>query len=337
VKKTFVFGIILLFIYASITLSSAVDNVKKSSKPLSNGNTLYVGGNGPGNYTKIQDAIDNASNGDIIFVYYGIYYENVRVNKSVDLLGENQMITVIDGQETGGHVVIIISTGVTLCNFTICNSGGIPNAAALYISSDNNQIIDNIITCIAYHGEEGIWLSKSSGNTICKNRIENHHFGIWLEDSTYNNLSNNKITNSWDWGLILGKSDNNMLYENNVTENSGGIYFRDSNENTICRNELITNFRDIILTDWTTTTSNNLIVKNNIDRATFIAAKQSHNKNIWDENYWGRPLYHPKLISGHKEFLFFPGIPFHFPPITLTIPLFNVDWHPAKEPYKIPS
>ena len=34
-----------------------------------NGKTLYVGGNGLNNYTSIQPAIDNASNGDTIFVY----------------------------------------------------------------------------------------------------------------------------------------------------------------------------------------------------------------------------------------------------------------------------
>jgi hypothetical protein len=34
-----------------------------------NGNTLYVGGSGPNNYSKIQDAIDNASGRDTIFVH----------------------------------------------------------------------------------------------------------------------------------------------------------------------------------------------------------------------------------------------------------------------------
>ena len=34
---------------------------------------LYVGGTGPDNYTLIQDAINNASEGDFIFVYHGIY------------------------------------------------------------------------------------------------------------------------------------------------------------------------------------------------------------------------------------------------------------------------
>ena len=41
--------------------------------PISNDNTLYVGGSGEGNYTKIQDAIDDASDGDIVFVYNGTY------------------------------------------------------------------------------------------------------------------------------------------------------------------------------------------------------------------------------------------------------------------------
>lgn len=41
------------------------------------GDTLYVGGDGPGNYSTIQAAIDNASGGDSVFVYKGIYHENV--------------------------------------------------------------------------------------------------------------------------------------------------------------------------------------------------------------------------------------------------------------------
>jgi len=33
------------------------------------GSTLYVGGSGPNNYTSIQDAINDASDGDTIYVY----------------------------------------------------------------------------------------------------------------------------------------------------------------------------------------------------------------------------------------------------------------------------
>ena len=52
-----------LLIVSSLVIVSPVKSVKVS------GNTLYVGGSGPGNYTRIQDAIDNASDGDTVFVY----------------------------------------------------------------------------------------------------------------------------------------------------------------------------------------------------------------------------------------------------------------------------
>jgi len=54
--KSLVFVVIVLFLVMSITPSVAIDN---PIKPISSGNTLYVGGSGPGNYTKIQDAVAN--------------------------------------------------------------------------------------------------------------------------------------------------------------------------------------------------------------------------------------------------------------------------------------
>jgi parallel beta-helix repeat protein len=334
IRKLLIGILFCMILVSSITpVTGAI--FKKSYQSQTKGNILYVGGNGPGNHTTIQNAIENTTDGDIVFVYQGIYYENVRINKSISLLGENQMLTIIDGQETGGHIVSILAPAVTLEQFTLRNSGGIPNAAALYINSDQNKIKEIIITCTAYHGEEGIWLSQSIGNLLSLNTVENYHYGIWLENSDYNMLYNNTIINSWDWAIILGNSDENILYGNILAENNGGVYLRDSNENSFLENDLRTNDRDIALVDWDATSANNFIGKNNIGLATFIAAKHSKNKNVWDENYWGRSLNHPKLIIGQKEFLFFPGAPFHFPPLALTIPWFTVDWHPAQQPYDI--
>ena len=71
-KKGLVVGIILLFIgTAMIPLNG--QKIEKLSSPASGGNWFYVGGSGPGNYTDIQDAIDNASDGDTVFVYNGTY------------------------------------------------------------------------------------------------------------------------------------------------------------------------------------------------------------------------------------------------------------------------
>ena len=54
------------------------------------GNTLYVGGSGSGNYSSIQDAIDNASSNDTIFVYSGTYLENIFVNDTLNIIGEDK-------------------------------------------------------------------------------------------------------------------------------------------------------------------------------------------------------------------------------------------------------
>ena len=60
------FVVIVLFIGVGIQPAIAINN---PIKPISSGNTLYVGGTGEGNYTKIQDAIDNASDGDTVYVF----------------------------------------------------------------------------------------------------------------------------------------------------------------------------------------------------------------------------------------------------------------------------
>ena len=48
-----------------LTISAYSDIIGKTTK---DGNTLYVGGTGPGNYTAIQDAIDDAIDGDFLKV-----------------------------------------------------------------------------------------------------------------------------------------------------------------------------------------------------------------------------------------------------------------------------
>ena len=64
-KKLLVVGIILLLVGVSIPSTGRV--MEQPSTVSSDGNTLYVGGSGEGNYTRIQDAINDASDGDTVF------------------------------------------------------------------------------------------------------------------------------------------------------------------------------------------------------------------------------------------------------------------------------
>jgi len=88
-----------------------------------NGNTLYVGGTGDGNYSSIQDAVDDAVDGDTVFVYSysSPYYENVMINKPINLIGEDKDTTIVDG---GNDIVLQVEKQlVTIKEFTLQNNG----------------------------------------------------------------------------------------------------------------------------------------------------------------------------------------------------------------------
>ncbi|GAG78228.1 unnamed protein product, partial [marine sediment metagenome] len=120
-KKGLVVAVILLFIGVSVVPSTGTVIEKKSTPIFYDGNILYVGGDGSGNYTRIQDAVDDASDGDTVYVYNGTYYENVVVYKTIDLIGENRDTTVIDGMHIDDPLRIDTSF-IDVCGFTITNS-----------------------------------------------------------------------------------------------------------------------------------------------------------------------------------------------------------------------
>ncbi|TET57454.1 hypothetical protein E3J51_02850, partial [Candidatus Bathyarchaeota archaeon] len=49
----------------------------------------------PDDFATIQEAINNATPGDMIFVSSGRYYERVVINKTVMLVGENRETTIV--------------------------------------------------------------------------------------------------------------------------------------------------------------------------------------------------------------------------------------------------
>ena len=99
-KRILIFGILFLlmfsvFIPITIGYNVKVSNIiEQSFRSFSRGKTLYVGGTEEGNYTKIQDAIDDAVDGDTVFVYddSSPYIENLIVEKK-RFLGRNGNMT----------------------------------------------------------------------------------------------------------------------------------------------------------------------------------------------------------------------------------------------------
>jgi len=209
VNKIFVVGVICIILSTIIvpaigTYNAYNDLIPKTSNIIrisGGGNILYVGGSGPNNYTRIQDAIDDASNGDTIFVYSGTYYEHITIMKRVTLIGENKETTIIDGNGKLQDVIFIMATGVSISGFTIRNSGFAAPFAGIKIDYASHNTISDCIICDNHYG---IFLDSSSNNIIYNNLITNNYFGLSLFHSSsnntiYNNYFNN-TNNAWNEG-----------------------------------------------------------------------------------------------------------------------------------------
>jgi parallel beta-helix repeat protein len=205
----------------------------------SNRDILYVGGTGPGNYSDIQEAIDNAENGDTIFVYIGDYPANIVIDKSITLIGESREETII---QDGSDGIFVFADKVTITNFTITHCGGFWDKAGILVrSNDNticyNDIVDNGVL-------NGIYLELASFNKVYNNLIENCQYnGLKVSYSTYNNISGNFISTNNGMGIILHDSSNNNIFSNTITKSYwGGInIYENSNENLLFHNNLIEN------------------------------------------------------------------------------------------------
>ena len=69
-------------------------------------------------WDSIQEGVDDASDGDTVVVYAGVYVENVVVDKSLALIGADEGATVINGC-LGGDAIRVSADGCVISGFTI--------------------------------------------------------------------------------------------------------------------------------------------------------------------------------------------------------------------------
>jgi parallel beta-helix repeat protein len=249
-----------------IFLSSAVIAISNNPEKLSNESSenkkiLYVGGNGPGNYSYIQNAIDDANPDDTIFVFNGTYstlefsFYGIYIDKSITIIGEDKNKTIIDGGGDFVEIVHISNTNfVNISGFTIQN--GICGIG-IYDSS-NNLIKGNIITAWQY----GIGLTDTYNNTIIRNKITNLSLGgLAISGSSNNIIKENTFTNCSHRSIRLYESsDNNIITDNIISTTDYGINLEDSSDyNTISGNIFFENELNSISIS---NTSNNIIRDN---------------------------------------------------------------------------
>jgi len=187
-------------------------------------------------YTTIQGAINNASEGNRIFVLSGTYYEHVTINKSISLIGENKSTTIVDGSGTG-TIFNVTANGVSLSGFTIQNSGTGGSGIQIH-KCINCNITSNILS----DNGDGIIIVESGGNTISDNKISNCFslLGIDCISSNNNKIINNTLLENFH-GIRIYNCGNNNLTGNTVKGSHYGIHISKSASNFLRNNELISN------------------------------------------------------------------------------------------------
>ena len=141
-----------------LLLISLIVSVLEIDDSMAQSNMIVV----PDDFPTIQEAIDDADEGGTIFVRSGNYFENLVINKSIYLTGENPNTTIIDGNYAQvNNVVEVKSDNVKITGFTIQKSGG-----------------------VKYYERAGIYIDDSNSNNISYNMIaDNYGNGIRLEGS----------------------------------------------------------------------------------------------------------------------------------------------------------
>jgi len=246
IKKGFVLTIIVLFIGMGITPSTGTV-LEKSSIFSFDGNTLYVGGSGPGNYSTINDAYDAAFPGDTIFVFSGIYYEKLHIHKTINLIGEDKDTTSIIYNSKHPAPIIIEAPDIAISGFTLYNPN--PNLVE-YIRIEGDHVL--ISNCIFYNSP----LHFDDGSV-----------GICILYSSYNRISNCTFLYNDDEGICLNLGSFHNIVENCVFFNCcDGIEFQNSSYNIVnncimkdgtCGISMVTHYPGL-------TSNNNIITNCNI-------------------------------------------------------------------------
>lgn len=263
--------LVAYFVFMSV-LGSVVTILPESSRAT----VRYVGGSNPGNYTTIQDAINDSAPGDIVYVYNGTYNEHVVVDLPMSLIGEDRDTTIIDGSGSG-DVVNVTANWVNISWFTVKNSGPDGGDSGIELYQVQNCHISNNT---AISDTWGIFLDSSANNTVSNNSASYTRGGITLFSSSDNNIFGNTLFPGNTDGIFLYDSENNTISNNTSVDNGFGFYLWLARDNTMVGNDVHLNTGTGILMFGS---NGNLAYHNNLVNN----AQQAYDDgaNLWDNGY----------------------------------------------------
>jgi len=254
-----------------IAEQSHLDNdSKKSEQSTSFSRSIIIV---PDDYPTIQQAVDNASDGDTILVYAGTYLEQVLVDKSVQIIGNGSDVTFVDGSGEDEHVFKVTADQVEITGFTIQNCSIGYSGVRVYGGSC--IVHDNIFSECG----GGVELYWTHDNIIKYNTMNGNLWGIYVDDCSDCYIENNSMIDNL-YGMELGFSM--IEIKDNLIENNFnlGILQIWSNKVVIQGNSMLYNFFGLQMFSSNHNTIKNNIIQNNYYHG--ISIHKSSNNNFID-------------------------------------------------------
>ena len=202
-----------------------------------------------GSFLTIKQAIEAAQEKDTIIIKPGYFAEgNIKINKSITLIGEGEAI--VDGKGDG-EIFTVTASDVKISNLIIKNSGisylsenagirlesvekcvisnnkFIGNFFAVYLAKSANCLIENNYIKGNKKREansgNGIHLWYCRDVNISNNTILDHRDGIYFEFVRNGRISQNHSENNLRYGLHFMFSDSCEYRENTFVKNGAGV------------------------------------------------------------------------------------------------------------------
>lgn len=266
-----------------------------------------------GTHSSINDAITDASDGDVIWVRNSTYYEHIVVNKSVTIKWDYVTYDpelpphrpIVDGSGSG-VVFNVTASNVQIFNLTIQNAG---EGIYLFPTAVDASIIRNFVKSNTYNG---IYVDSVNNTIKCNTLTYNNNFGMYIDSSgnflrdnimtnnTYNfgisNFINNDIDPSntingkpiyiWidqhyrqvphDAGYVTVVNSTNIIVEDlKLSNNDCGVRFINTSDSTIANVEASYNLNGLYLLNAENITVENVNAQHNFAYGIMLDASNS--------------------------------------------------------------
>jgi parallel beta-helix repeat protein len=219
-------------------------------------------------YKTIQNAIDNAENGDTIKVLKGRYNGDLVIDKSITIITESIEDVLINSSKKKTYLIDIVADSVSLEKLKLEDDTTTSHRKAIIrISSEasNVKIIDSLIN----HSVNGYGIyTEGSYGTVIKNNTINDTRGIYMGNSNLITIDSNRVLNcSNNPAIRIAKSIGNQVVNNYISNCTYGIYASECSDtlienNTIANNEISGIY---IVTGNENEIFNNIINNNNLN------------------------------------------------------------------------